>query len=251
MSNIVAFSEEQFKALIAQIRTPHSSGLGAPPGKPSRALGFGCGDSDFGPLATGIYSMLAAGSPRLALAKARGVPLAPYIINVRAIFPDTSTTLVPDVGSDVKITQDTLIDSLIIRIQNESDTANQNQFQSLSDFFYGYQSAIEATLDVQGAPRYTVTGDKFVPLSVLGDPNNGVGHWPGGWVLTYQQQLFMSFQAKVLLPYAPIEVICSFRGWVPVTQAFVSMTNREAITLLQSEFGIQLDKSYIDRVVAL
>jgi hypothetical protein len=86
---------------------------------------------------------------------------------------------------------------------------------------------------------------------VLGDPNNGVGHWPGGWVLTYQQQLWMSFQAKVLLPYAPLEVICSFRGWVPVTQAFVSMTNREAITLLQSEFGIQLDDSYIQRVVAL
>jgi hypothetical protein len=247
MSNIVAFSEEQFKALLTQIRAP---GLGAlPHGKPNRALGFGCGESDFGPLATGIYSMLAAGSPRLALAKARGVPLAPYIINVRATFPDTSTTLVPDVGSDVKITQDTLIDSLIVRIQNESDTANQNQFQTLSDFFYGYQSGIEATLDVQGAPRYSVCG--FTPLSTLGDPNNGVGHWPGGWVLTYQQQLFMSFNAKVLLPTAPLEVVCSFRGWVPVTQAFVSMTNREAITLLQSEFGIQLDDSYIQRVVAL
>jgi hypothetical protein len=229
---------------------PMPNGLGAPPGvRPPKQFGFGCGESDFGPLATGIYSMLAAGSPRLALAKARGVPLAPYTINVRALFPDTGTTLIPDVGSDVKITQDTLVDSLVIRIQNESTTANQNQFQTLSDFFYGYQSGIEATLDVQGAPRYSVA--PFTPLSTLGDPNNGEGHWPGGWVLTYQQQLFMSFRTKILLPYAPLEVVCTFRSWVPVTQAFVSMTNREAIECLQSEFGIQLDQSYIDRVVAL
>jgi hypothetical protein len=225
------------------------TGLGASAPRQPKQFGFGCGDSDFGPLATGIYSMLAAGSPRLALAKARGVPLAPYFVNVRALFPDTDTTLIPDVGSDVKITQDTLIDSLVIRIQNESTTANQNQFQTLSDFFFGFQSGIEATLDVQGAPRYSVA--PFTPLSCLGDPNNGVGHWPGGWVLTYQQQLLMNFRTKILLPYAPIEVVCSFRGWVPVTQAFVSMTNREAITALQNEFGIQLDQSYIDRVVAL
>jgi hypothetical protein len=233
---------------MTQSNVPGAPGMGAPP-KP-RMFGLGCADDSYGPLAAGVYSMLAAGSPRLALAKARGVPLAPYMISVRAVFPDTSVTLVPDVGSDVKIVQDTLIDSLVIRIQNESTTANQNQFQTLSDFFYGYQSGIEATLDVQGAPRYAVA-PKFIPLSVLGDPNNGVGHWPGGWVLTYQQQLFMSFQAKILLPTAPIEVICAFRGWVPVTEAFVSMTNREAINALTSEFGIALDQSYIDRVVNL
>lgn len=251
-NNIVAFTDEQFKELVSQLRAP--SGLGAPPGPPGKratALGFGCGESDtMGPLSAGIYTMLAAGSPRLALAKARGVPLAPYFVNVRAIFPDTSTTLVPNVGSDVRIVQDTLIDSLIVRIQNESVTANQNQLQTLSDFFYGFQSGIEATLDVQGAPRYSIA-PKFTPLSVLADPVSGVGHWPGGWVLTYQQQLSMSFNAKVALPYAPVEVICSFRGWTPVTQAFVTMTNREAIALLASEFNINLDQAYVNMVVAL
>jgi hypothetical protein len=251
-NDIIAFTDAQFKELVGQLRSP--TGLGAPPGSaPARkpkSVGFGCGADDMGPLEAGIYTMLAAGSPRLALAKARGVPLAPYFINVRAIFPDTSTTVVPDVGSDVRIVQDTLIDSLIVRTQNESTTANQNQLQAISDFFFGYQSGIEATLDVQGAPRYSIA-PKFTPLSVLGDPNNGVGHWPGGWVLTYQQQLLMTFNAKILLPFAPLEVICSFRGWTPVTQAFVSMTNREAIASLQSEFGIQLDQSYISLVTAL
>jgi len=230
--------------------TPQQPGVGAPLAAKLKNLGFGCCKDDLGPLSAGIYAMLAAGSPRLALAKARGVPLAPYIINVRAIFPDTSTTVIPSVGSDVKIVQDTLIDSLTIRIQNESDTANQNQFQSLSDFFFGFQSGIEAQLQVQGAPRYSVV-DKYCPLSTLGDVINGQSHWPGGWVLTYQQQLFMDFNAKVLLPYAPIEVICTFRGWVPVTQSFVTMSTREALDALQNDFNIELSDSYVRTVLAL
>jgi hypothetical protein len=223
--------------------------LGAP-GKPIRQLfGLGCCD-DQGPLAAGVYSMLAAGSPRLALAKARGVPLAPYMINVRATFPDTTGEPIPDVGSDIKIVQDTLIDALVVRVQNESVTANQNQLQTLSDFFYGFTSGIEAKLTVQGAPRYDVA-PKFVPLSNLADVVTGGSHWPGGWVLTYQQQLKMDFNAKILLPFAPIEVVCSFRAWSPVTNAFVTMSTQEAIDKLQSEFNIQLAQAYIDRVLAL
>jgi hypothetical protein len=224
--------------------------LGAP-GRPTRQLfGLGCCD-DQGPLAAGVFSMLAAGSPRLALAKARGVPLSPYIISIRAKFPDTAPgDPISGVGSDIKIIQDTLIDSMVVRIQNRSTTANQNQFQTLSDFFFGFQSGIEAQLTVQGAPRYDVS-NKFVPLSNLADVINGESHWPGGWVLSNQQQLSMDFVATVLLPYAPIEVICSFRSWTPVTNAFVTMSTQEALDKLQSEFGIHLTQAYIDRVLAL
>jgi hypothetical protein len=228
--------------------TEEKQGLGAASRR--RDLGFGFCDRDLGPLSAGVYAMLAAGSPRLALAKARGVPLAPYLINVRAVFPNTDTVVVPDVGSDVKIVQDTLIDSLVIRVQNESTTANQNTFQAQSDYYYSFQSGLEATLDVQGAPRYSVA-PKFTPLSTMGDLINGNSHWPGGWVLTYQQQLWMSFRATIALPVAPLEVICTFRSWTPVTAEFTNMGNDQAIAYLQSEFGITLDDAYIRRVVAL
>jgi hypothetical protein len=224
------------KAIIAKVL-----GLGAPGETGAGAV------NDLGPLDAGVYAMLQAGSPRLALAKALGVPLAPYIINVRAVFPDTVTPNIPDVGADVKIVQDTLIDELVIRVENQSETANQNQFQAFSDFFFNYQSGIEAMLDVLGAPRYSVA-PKYTPLSTLGDIVAGP-HWPGGWILTYQQQLQMQFNARVLLPFAPIEVICTFRGWVPTNEMFVSMTNREAVDMLQTDCGITLTDAYVKRLL--
>jgi hypothetical protein len=227
----------QSKAIIARV------GVGAP-----TEAGVGA-VNDLGPLDAGVYAMLQAGSPRLALAKALGVPLAPYIINVRAIFPDTTTDVIPDVGSDVKIVQDTLIDALVCRVQNESLTANQNQWQAESDYYYGFQSGIEAKIDVVGAPRYSVA-PKFTPLSTLCDMVNGASHWPGGWILTYQQQLMMNFNARVLLPYAPIEVICTYRGWVPTNEMFVSMTNREAIDRLNTDCGITLTDVYVNRLLS-
>lgn len=244
MSEIVAFSQEQFSALLEKIgpKKAESTGVGAP-----QFTGIGCGEGGMGPLASGVYAMLAAGSPRLALAKAYGVPLAPYLINVRAIFPDTSTSDVPEVGADVKIVQDTLIDSMVVRVVNESTTANQNQFQTMSDFFFTFQSGIEATLDVQGAPKYSVA-PKFTPLSTLADAVTGSSHWPGGWVLTYQQQLMMSFRTTVTLPYAPMEVICTFRGWVPTNEMFVHMSNREAFQRL-ADCGFALDETYCQRTL--
>ena len=246
-----SLTPEQFQELLTTIRTgkgPMARGLGRP-GQTPKVFGFGCpGGDDVG--SASVYSMLAAGSPRLALARARGVPFAPFMINVRAIFPDTSTSVVPDVGSDVKITQDLLVDSMVFRIQNESTTANQNTFQAQSDFYFGFQSGLEATLDIQGQPRYTIA-DKFMPISTLADMINGNAHWPYGWVLNYQQQLFMSFNAKIQLPYAPIEVICSFRTWSPVTQTFTTMSNREACTSLVNDFGIDLSDAYIAQVCSL
>ena len=232
---------QQFQELLADIRRPASSGLGAP-GKP-RGFASGLGCAGDGPLASGVYAMLAAGSPRLALAKARGVPLAPYTINIRATFTDTTTALVLGVGSDVKITQDTLVDHMVIRVENQSTTANQNLFQQQSDFFFGFTSGLEATLQVKGAPRYDVV-NTFTPLSNIADVVNGMHHWPGGWVLNYAQQLFADFSAKILLPTSPIEVIMTFACWVPVTATFVTMTTREALDALENEFGIQLTDDY-------
>jgi hypothetical protein len=242
-----AFTPEQLKELNQMI--VHGHGERQPvgvAGTPVTKPGLGCGAESMGPLAAGVYSMLAAGSPRLALAKAMGIPLAPYMLNCRALFPDTSTPLVPDVGSDAKITQDTLIDSMLFRISNQSTTANQNQFQVQSDWYFNFQSGIEATLDVQGAPRYTIT-PKFMPLVNLADAFNGSSRPGGGWILTYQNQLKMSFQAKVTLPYAPMEVVVTFRAWIPVWDELVQMTNREAIYRLRNDCGIVLEDAYANR----
>lgn len=226
MVEALALTPEQFEQLLAAARgssSPASAGLGAP------RTGLGCTG---GPIDGGVYAMLGAGSPRLALAKAWGIPLAPYLINVRATFATVDTTDVPDVGSDVKIVQDTLIDAFVARIQNEGASANQNLFQPQSDFYFGFQSGMEVKLDVMGAPRYSVA-PKFTPLSTIADMINGGGsHWPGGWILTYQQQLFMQFHADVTLPDAPMEVICTFRGWVPTNDMFVDMKNRDAVAEL-------------------
>jgi hypothetical protein len=209
---------EVVRELAPELRAP--AGVGAP-------AGLGCP----GDLSSEVYGYLAAGSPRLALAKALGVPLAPYLINVRATFSSTSETDVPEVGSDVKIVQDTECDAFLVRIVNQSQVANQSIFQPQSDWYYTFQSGIEATLDVQGAPRYAVA-PRFTPLASLLDAFNGDSKWPRKWILTYQQQLLMSFHATVVLPFAPIEVVCTFRGWVPVGEAFVEMTNREALDKL-------------------
>jgi hypothetical protein len=257
----VWITQEQLAQLKGEVRAdvlksmsaaPVGVGAPGPGGFSKRAIGFGTCDCDLGPLAAGISTMLAAGSPRLALAKARGVPLAPSILNIRALFPDTATPIVPNVGSDRQIVQDEVVDTMVFRIQNESITANQNTFQPQSDFFYGFQSGLEATLDVQGAPRYTVAGT-FTPLSTLADVATGASHRGGGWILTYQQQLLMSFRTTVVLPFAPIEVIATFVTWAPVSLAFqgANMSNREACSLLKTEFGIQLDDVYVQRVSAL
>jgi hypothetical protein len=240
-----SFSPEQLAELTRMIHGDRPAAVGLA-GTPVTKPGLGCGAESMGPLAAGVYSMLAAGSPRLALAKAMGIPLAPWMINVRAVFPDTSTPQVPDVGGDVKITQDTLIDSVRFRIFNQSVTANQNQFQAQSDWYYNWQSGIEATLSVMGAPRYDVA-PRFMPLALLADAFNGDARVGGGWILTYQNQVKMAFQAKVTIPVAPIEVVVTFSAWVPVWDELVQMTNREAIYRLKNNCGIVLEDAYANR----
>jgi hypothetical protein len=244
MSEILTFTPEQFNELLKSFSKP---GLGQPPSPQHvKVLGLGCGEA--GPLYSGVYEMLALGSPRLALAKALGYRLVPYYMNIRATFANVDTIDIPTVGSDVKIDQDTLIDQMTFVIINKSDTANKNIQQTLSDFFFNFQSGIEATLDVQGAPRPTLA-PKFTPLKNLADVTNCT-RWPYGFVLTYQQQLEASFRASVTLPYAPIEVILTFRAWVPDTEAFVGMTNKQAFEGLSQQCGITCDPSYVDRTYA-
>jgi hypothetical protein len=238
----ITLSAEQFQELLARYAPAPSKAMGL--GKPLAAAGIGCGDGGMGPMAQGVYDFLAAGSPRLALARCLGVPFHPYIINVRAAFGDATVSNVPSVGSDVIAVQDTLIDAMVVRITNLNTPVQT--FQTLSDFFLNFQSGIEATLDVQGKPDYPVAPN-FTPLSTLADVVTGSSHWPHGWILTYQQQLFMSFKTTFPLGQFPTNVCCTFRGWVPSNDMFVHMKTREAVEQLAA-YGVECSPDYMSRV---
>jgi hypothetical protein len=215
---------------------PKETGLGCPPGAPGAS---GCEASD-----PEVWRLLRAGSPRLALARCMGIQFQPTLYNVRATFSATSVTDIPDQGADDRFSQDTFIDEMTFTIENQSDTANQNQFQPESDYFYSYQSGINAKLQVLGAPQYSVAA-RFTPLPMLANVINSKGLWPYGWILTYTQQLSMDFHTDITLPYAPLEVIISFRGWIPKGDHFngINMTSKEALCQLE-ENGYCVSEAY-------
>jgi hypothetical protein len=199
-----------------------------------------------------VWRLIQAGSSRLALARATGVPIVPLSVNVRGTFADTSTTDVPTVGMEgnqggvpYRIVQDALCDCMIARIQNLSTTSGDSTFASLSDFFNNFQSNIEATLTVEGQPRYQIAS-YFTPISTLMDVINGASHWPFGWILKPSEQLLMSFHAQTPLPTAPIEVVCTFRIWTTVSDGNVP-TNLEAFEQL-CELGYEVPDAVVNNL---
>ncbi len=198
--------------------------------EPGAKVGMGCGGGCGGSaINRSVEDFIALGSPRLALAKAMGILIAPYIMTVKATFDTTEATVIPSKSFSDKVAQDTLVESMIVRIT--TDRPAPNVFQPQSDFFNQYQDGIEATLDVQGAPRYTVAPN-FTPLSLLADVVNSA--WPKGWLLTYQQQIIMSFQSRFALPDFPTTVYVTFRAWTPTGEMFELMSTKEAIDRLKA-----------------
>jgi hypothetical protein len=184
-----------------------------------------------------VREFLEAGSPRLALARARGTRFAPWLLPITATFPDSTVSTVPEVGSPIKCTQDTYIDDVDVQLQNGNSPISQ--FSTLSDYLFNAQSGITATLDIQGAPRYPVA-PKFVPLTAI---RNLVRGSSMKWILTYTQQPMMAFNATVALPDAnlPTTINVTFRGWVPIVDEYIDMDKATAVRLLKSEFGIDCD----------
>lgn len=192
-----------------------------------------------------IYELLALGYPRLALARAQGIPFVPYYINLKTTFNDPSQPLIPDVASDVKIVADTIIDQVVARVTR--DRTPLNVLQPQSDFYYGFQSGIELRMNVVGMPRPAIV-PKFTPLSNFCDVVNGSGLFPKSiWVMTYQQQLQADFRASIQLSHFPTSVCVTFRCFTPATDKFdgVNLTDKEALIRLQSECGIVIPDCYV------
>jgi hypothetical protein len=208
-----------------------SSPIPAPKG-----LGWGPGSN-----LPGVQDFLYMGFPRLALARAKCVPFAPYAIPLQATFDNPDVDSIPNVGSEIKISQDTYVDAMLFRVTR--DKVSSNIFQAERDFYYNYQSGIEATLDVLGAPRYTIA-PVFTDMSLLGDVIANGGKWPCGFVLTYQQQLQMSFNARIQLADFPTTITVLFRAWLPNGEEFVQMSPREALDRLQNEHGVVIPPGF-------
>lgn len=192
----------------------------------------------------GVYDWLRLGYPKLALACAQGIPLVPYYVNVRTTFDNPDRNLNPEEGSDVKIVADTIIDQMLVRITR--DRVPQNIFQPQSDFYFNFQSGIEAKINVVGMPRPSIV-PRFTPVSTIADAINGSGLYPHGlWVLTYQQQLQVDFLARIQLPDFPTTVVLTFRCFTPATDKYdgSQLTDSAALVLLRDKCGIAIPDCY-------
>jgi hypothetical protein len=222
-------------------------GLGCPPGASPDGARVNAGNVDAEDRARDVYRLLRLGSARLALAKAMCVPFQPTVSSVRGYFASTTQTQVLNVGVDpqMQFTQDTLIEGVDYTIVNQSLTANSNIAQPWSDYYYGLQSGLECTLQVGKAPWYGVA-PILTPLSTFLRAVKADTTWPNGWILGKSQQVTMSFNASVALPYAPLLVVVSFLGKIPTTDKFLdgNMTQREALDQLE-EYGYSV-KEYRD-----
>jgi hypothetical protein len=171
-------------------------------------------------------------APQIALARFKRVPFAPLLLNIQGVFSDPSVLIVNPQSFDSQnaITQPTIVDRMMFQIDAPNSYAG-NQFKSLSDFFYGLQSPITATLQVTGAPRYAVAPN-FTPIRALCAEVNEA--WPAGWVLNHTQNIQMAFQASSPLVSTPTVVTVTFRLWQPLgTGEFIQMTDGEARRQLQ------------------
>jgi hypothetical protein len=183
----------------------------------------------------GASPILAAAqySPKIALAMARGIPFAPYVLNIRNTFTDSTTTTSAAQsfeGGQTRLDQDTIVDRVVYEIDSPAAFSG-TQLKPVSDFFYGLNSGITATMEVQGAPRYAVA-PFFTPLRSLCAFLNE--EWPFGWVLTNNQIVSMQFQQTVAVPTPPVTVTVSFRMWQPLGIEFVGMDNQTARQILVS-----------------
>lgn len=182
---------------------------------------------------------LRAGYPRTALAVALGIPYAPYPFNVRCTFDAADQVTIPNVGPDLqRITSDTIVDGIIV--SGTFDRPPTNVFQSLSDFFFNYQSGIEAIMNVEGAPRPSIVPN-YTPIRSIGDVINA--RYPRGWVLTPSQSLKVSFTTRFALPEFPYTVVMTFRARAPISDELVNMSARQALEELR-KCGVPVPENY-------
>jgi hypothetical protein len=189
---------------------------------------------------------LARLSPQIALALARGDQLVPYVASCKCTFSDPNVSNITNValeggasGTQTSfpsgIFQATVIDHVDYQINQAGAFAGQT-LKTLADFFFNLQSGISATLDVYGAPQYSVAPFYQPIRALLGFLKRG---FPYGWFLNYTQGLKMSFNADIALPSLPVTVAVTFAMWTPSGDRYVRMSDETALQGL-SDCGVSV-----------
>lgn len=191
-----------------------------------------------------VYEWIQLGAPGIALARALGIPFGPWTPQVRFTFdtPDPQVSPVVGFSGETRITQETIVQCIIVR--TSIDRTPISPFDAPSDNAFNFTQPIDATLDITGTPRYTVTPD-FTPLQNLMDTFNGNSEWPWTWVLTSQQGVKMQFQNRIPLPSFPVTVTATFRCWQPITDLLRNASTRDVIAQLR-ENGYTIPDRYLD-----
>lgn len=191
-----------------------------------------------------VYEWIQRGAPGIALARVLGIPFGPWTPQVRFTFdtPDPQVSPVVGFSGETRITQETIVQCIIVR--TSIDRTPISPFDAPSDNAFNFTQPIDATLDITGTPRYTVTPD-FTPLQNLMDTFNGNSEWPWAWVLTSQQGVKMQFQNRIPLPSFPVTVTATFRCWQPITDLLRNASTRDVIAQLR-ENGYTIPDRYLD-----
>lgn len=225
---------------LSKTRLPNI-GFGCPGGS-SGGGGSGASAGGLGPYST-PEDFIRAGSPQLALAKAKGATLTPWVMTINAVLPDAATPALAQTSAD-QIIQDTLITQMTYRLVN-GGAPNTSTLTTMSDFFFNYQSGIQVTLNVGGRPGYPIS-QNYVDISVLLDT---LGQGRGsidGWIMRDSQFLKMDFRPTIPLPTSnvPYNISVAFKCWTAIGDEWVHMKNREALTQLRDSFGVDCGNSY-------
>ena len=176
-------------------------------------------------------------SPQIGLARHWKIPFAPFVQSITACFLDTTDTIGPFAlgnasGNNDALSVVTVVDQVLIHIDSPNLNAG-NAAQGFLNWFFARQSGIQATMFVDGAPRFEIAPD-FTPIDTLADMITEM--WPSGWVLNFNQVPKMQFKTSFALPAVPTTVYVTFRMWQPVEiSKLVAMTDSRALRILVDE----------------
>ncbi len=181
---------------------------------------------------TAPIKAVAAMSPQIALARSYGIPFAPFLQSIQGTFQNTTDTIGPfplGTNANDRTSLVSVCDQVVLHVDAPNLNLG-NAFKPFLDFFYARQTGIQATLQVDGSPRYVVAPD-FTPIDTLiAMLTEG---WPMGWVLGYTQAPKMQFTTSFALPSVPVTVICTFRMWQPtIARPMIGMTDAKALEIL-------------------
>lgn len=216
-----------------------------------QAVIYGGGDLDW---RNAPIEKVAEWNPQVALARVLRVPLVPWIANIRGNFPNSTSPIGPfswQTTGSAPDQQRANTFCVLDRIVFEVDAPNANAgaaFKPQTDYYFGLQSGIEATMIVDGDPKYVVSPD-FTPIRSLCALINEA--WPQGWVLTNTNAVKMQFNLSnsAIVPTYPTKVTVTFRMWIPCVgypsgRRFVMMTDSEAYKQL-ARLGIPVPDSFL------